>query len=57
MKAIVKIISYAALGLTIIPSFFVFFGDTTLDTNKMLMLIGTIVWFILAPVWMNKTQG
>ena len=56
MKLIVKFISYIGLGLTLIPSFFVFTGNLSLDPNKILMFIGTIIWFISAPSWMNKTE-
>lgn len=54
MKNIAKIISYLCLVLTIVPSFLVFMGKITADTNKDLMLAGTIGWFITAPFWMNK---
>jgi len=56
MRPIIKMISYIGLGLTIIPSFLVLAGTTTLDSNKMLMLIGTVLWFVTAPTWMNKTE-
>jgi hypothetical protein len=56
MNYILKIISYIGLGLTLIPSFLVFTGNTTLDFSKNLMLIGTILWFLFAPIWMNKTE-
>jgi hypothetical protein len=57
MKFLIKLISYIGLGLTLIPSFLVFFGNATLESNKMLMLIGTIIWFVSAPSWMNKTEN
>ncbi len=56
MKLLVKIISYMSLGLTLIPSFFVFTGNISLDSSKMLSFIGTIIWFVSAPSWMNKTK-
>jgi hypothetical protein len=49
-------ISVICLLLTIIPSFLVFWGVITSDLNKILMLCGTIGWFITAPYWMNKKQ-
>ncbi len=57
MKSLIKIISYISLGLTLIPSFLVFTGNISFDSNKMLMFIGTIIWFISAPSWMNKTDN
>ncbi len=54
MKPITKILSFIGLGLTVIPSFLVFSGSLTLDQHKTYMLIGTILWFVTAPMWMNK---
>ncbi len=54
MKMILKLISLIGLGLTLLPSFFVFSGLIELDPNKNLMILGTILWFITAPFWMNK---
>ena len=48
------IISVLCLLMTIIPAFLVFMGIITSDLNKLLMLIGTIGWFITAPYWMNR---
>jgi hypothetical protein len=54
MKTILKIVSVAGLILTVVPSFMVFSESITLDMNKWLMLLGTILWFGTAPFWMNK---
>jgi len=51
---IIKFISYIALAVTIIPSILVFKGDMDLQTNKNIMGISMIVWFVLAPLWINK---
>jgi hypothetical protein len=56
MKLFVKFISYISLGLTLIPSFLVFTGDLSLDASKILMFVGTIIWFISATSWMNKVE-
>jgi len=57
MKSLIKLISYFGLALTIIPAFLVFNGKITLEFSKWLMLIGTIVWFLSAPTWMNKNES
>jgi hypothetical protein len=54
MKAFLKILSATGLILTLAPSFMVFSGVITLDMDKWLMLLGTIMWFVTAPFWMNK---
>ncbi|WP_215226628.1 hypothetical protein [Echinicola shivajiensis] len=56
MNNIYKIISFIALGLNIVPSFLVFSGSITADLCKILMFVGTVVWFLTAPKWMNKKQ-
>ena len=56
MKLLIKFISYISLGLTLIPSFLVFTGSISLDSSKIFMFVGTIVWFLTAPSWMNKAE-
>ncbi|WP_200975596.1 hypothetical protein [Echinicola sp. 20G] len=54
MNNIIKLISFLALALTIVPSFLVFSGAIDADLCKTLMFIGTVAWFITAPKWMNR---
>ncbi|MEB2775436.1 hypothetical protein SYJ56_08960 [Algoriphagus sp. D3-2-R+10] len=56
MKSLLKIISFTALALTLIPSFLVLKGIITPDLSKTLMLIGTLVWFGSASFWLNKSE-
>ena len=56
MQSILKIISFIGLALTVVPSFLVFSGAIELNFHKTLMLIGTLLWFVTAPFWMNKQK-
>jgi high-affinity Fe2+/Pb2+ permease len=56
MQSFLKILSYLGLALTVVPSFLVFSGVIDLSYHKMLMLIGTLLWFLTAPFWMNKQK-
>ena len=56
MITVLKIISYIGLALTLIPAFFVFTGSISLDANKNLMLIGTIIWFVSAVLWQKAPK-
>lgn len=56
MITLTKIFSYTGLLLTILPSVLVFTNTITLDTAKIIMLVGTIVWFMFTPSWMNKNS-
>ena len=49
-----KLISYLALAGTITPSLFVFFAGLDPQTNKQIMAISMVVWFLTAPFWINK---
>lgn len=54
MKSILKIISYLGLALTLIPSFLVFTGAIEFESNKILMFVGTLLWFSTVPFWMKQ---
>ena len=54
MKTILKLFSLMGLLITIVPSFLVFADVISLDTNKLLMILGTLLWFISVPFWMDK---
>lgn len=53
-KRLIKIISYLGLAGTIIPSLLVFSGVLDLQTNKHIMAVSMIIWFVSAPFWINE---
>lgn len=53
MTALLKILSFAGLGLTVVPAFFVFAGTISWDTHALLMLVGTLLWFGTSPFWVK----
>lgn len=56
MTTFYKIISALGLLLTIVPAFLVFGGRIAIEQHYTLMLIGTFVWFLSAPLWMLKKK-
>ncbi len=56
MTIVLKVISYLALAMTVIPAFLVFAGTMTWDTHANLMMAGTIIWFITAPFWIRDKK-
>ena len=52
MRTLLKLISFAGLGLTVVPSFLVFAGVIAWETHAALMLVGMVLWFASAPFWM-----
>ena len=53
MKQGLKIVSMGALGLTVVPSFLVWYGHMGWEMHAGLMLAGMILWFGSAPFWMQ----
>ncbi len=56
MKILLKILAIIGLGLTVIPSFLVFYGVIDKSSHFNLMLIGAILWFVSAPFWMKSPK-
>lgn len=52
-----KLISLAALVLTVAPSLFYLTGTMTLDTTKTIALVGTVAWFATTPLWMGREES
>ena len=57
MKRIfLSILAIGGLALTLVPAVFVFTGAMASQTNKLLMLLGMVVWFAVAPFWIRRSQ-
>jgi len=56
MTTLLKLISLAGLGLTLVPSFLVFARVISWESHAALMLVGTVLWFVSAPFWMQQTR-
>ena len=56
MKKIAETVSYLALVL-LVAAPILFYGEKiTLETNKLLLIIATIAWFVTAIYWMNDKK-
>ncbi len=53
MKTLLKLLSAVGLALTMVPAFLVFAGVMTWDAYARWMLVGTVLWFVTAPFWME----
>lgn len=56
MRTIAQIISYIALIVLVAAPILFYSAAITLERNKSMMLIATIVWFITAIYWMGKEK-
>ena len=50
MKTLLKSLSRLALGLTIVPAFLFLFDSISLETVKVVMIIGAVLWIATAPM-------
>lgn len=52
---ILKLISGASIGvLILLVCILSFLGIVGVANMKILMLIGTIIWFVVTPLWMKE---
>ena len=54
MKTILAILSWVSLLLLVAAPILFYVGRVSLETNKVLMLLATIIWFASAPGWMGR---
>ena len=57
MKIIAQLASYLILVGLIVPSFLFFWGKMDLGQVKHWMLIATIGWFVVTPLWMGRKSS
>ena len=57
MKPILKTASFVGLTLTLLPSFFVYAGSLPLQTSKLLMALGAVLWFGTSVFWIQKGKS
>jgi hypothetical protein len=54
MQTLLKIVSFAGLGLMLVAAALVFNGKVEQHTYQMLALVGTLLWFVPVPFWMKR---
>ena len=57
MRITTQIISWAALAGTVVPPVMLLLGRMELDGVKTVMLVATIVWFAITPLWMGREKS
>jgi hypothetical protein len=53
MRSFAKILGFVALSLTFVPPVLFATGALTEPMMKWLMVLGAILWFATAPLWMR----
>lgn len=54
MKTVLKILSYLGLVLTVIPSFMFLMDLMSLESVKLVMILGGVLWFATAPILQKR---
>lgn len=57
MRRVLQVISWLACAATALPSALFLFDRIELDLSNWLMLLATIVWFVVTPLWMGREHG
>ena len=57
MRKYALILAIVGLGLTVVPSLFVFYGSLTWRHHAQLMFDGMVFWFVFAPFIMKKNKS
>ncbi len=57
MKRVAQVMSFLALGLTLVAALLFFADQWPLEQAKLCMLVAALAWFATAPFWMeHKTD-
>lgn len=57
MKKITEIISFLSLVLIVLAPSLFYAEQITLETNKLLMTVATVAWFVSALCWMGREKN
>jgi len=56
MSNLLRFISFSALALLLVSAVLCAGGRILPDTNRSFILAGTIVWFVVTPIWLRKNK-
>ena len=57
MTKLLRLVSIVGLGLTVVPAALVAAGSMSWAQHATLMVIGMVIWFATAPVWMLREEA
>jgi hypothetical protein len=56
MKPLLMTLSFLALAASLASAIVCANRGLSAETNKLVLLVGTIVWFVVTPFWMRKKK-
>lgn len=57
MRTLLATISFLALAACLISSIVCANDAISAETNKTILLAGTIIWFVVTPFWMRRKHS
>lgn len=57
MKKLLPLVSLVGLALVTAPACLYVAGVTDKPEVKTWMLVGTVIWFLSAPLWIGRNEG
>ena len=57
MKPLLMTLSLLALAASLVSSIICANKGLSAETNKMVLLVGTMVWFAVTPFWMRNKKS
>lgn len=57
MKYVYRLMAVGGLAITLIPPVMFYFDSMAEERMKLLMFIGTVLWFSGAIPWLGKKKG
>ncbi|MBX7259638.1 MAG: hypothetical protein K1Y02_24995 [Candidatus Hydrogenedentes bacterium] len=57
MRNLLMAVSILALVVLMLGPTLYFLGKVDLETNKHILLAGTVLWFVVTPFWMKEKSG
>jgi len=56
MKKVLITISYLSLAAIVMVPVLFYLGRISLETNKLLLMVATVIWFVSALFWMGREK-
>lgn len=57
MKPFLVTLSFLALAASLVSSIICANKGLSAETNKLVLLVGTVVWFAVTPFWMRNKKS
>jgi hypothetical protein len=56
VRRVLQCLSWISLAATLLPSLMFLAGQCSLDECSQGMMLATVVWFVITPLWMGREK-